>query len=462
MKRPFLRLILVVFSVGVFLFTSEMQLAKTTSTTIVVPDDYPTIHEAIAAAYDNDVIFVKEGTYTENIVVDKAISIIGENPETTAVNGTGATIRITSNAVTIMNFTLQTSWWPVIQMNNANYCDVTKNIIMNSDCAIRLDYSSYNTISLNNIIGNDDTIFLVRSSHNTITLNNLHSNGYGIDLVASNNNTISKNRIIDQRVDGITVASSSHNNTISNNHLENAQFGIYLLDGSSNTVFRNNVTGITDKALSLNSGSRYDIVFGNTVADCHVGVHVFGASNDIVHHNNIINNAVQVYNQVPGTVSWDNGYPSGGNYWSDYSGVDTHSGPFQNETGSDGVGDSPYVIDESARDRYPLMHPHVPFPYDLNDNGFVDISDVLAVCMAFGSSPGHPRWNPRADVTQDGQVRIDDVLLVASNYPVQIQLMSTRISAQSISPAISTTVSQQDVQVVDLELNAVHGDYGIM
>jgi nitrous oxidase accessory protein NosD len=55
--------------------------------------------------------------------------------------------------------------------------------------------------------------------------------------------------------------------------------------------------------------------------------------------------------------TWDNGYPSGGNYWSDYSGVDEYSGPYQNETGSDGIGDTPYIIDEKNCDRYPLITP---------------------------------------------------------------------------------------------------------
>jgi hypothetical protein len=52
---------------------------------------------------------------------------------------------------------------------------------------------------------------------------------------------------------------------------------------------------------------------------------------------------------------WDIGYPSGGNYWSDYTSVDSYSGPYQNETGSDGIGDTPYIIDEDNQDNYPFM-----------------------------------------------------------------------------------------------------------
>jgi hypothetical protein len=55
------------------------------------------------------------------------------------------------------------------------------------------------------------------------------------------------------------------------------------------------------------------------------------------------------------TNTWDDGYPSGGNYWSDYNGIDVKSGSYQNETGSDGVGDTPYIIDANNTDHYPLM-----------------------------------------------------------------------------------------------------------
>ncbi|MBS7635414.1 PKD domain-containing protein, partial [Candidatus Bathyarchaeota archaeon] len=61
-----------------------------------------------------------------------------------------------------------------------------------------------------------------------------------------------------------------------------------------------------------------------------------------------------------GANSWDNGYPSGGNYWSNYVVVDYYSGPYQNETRSDGIGDVSYIIDVNNRDRYPLMKPWGP------------------------------------------------------------------------------------------------------
>jgi hypothetical protein len=70
----------------------------------------------------------------------------------------------------------------------------------------------------------------------------------------------------------------------------------------------------------------------------------------------------QEYPEIPPSINvWDNSYPSGGNYWSNYTGVDLHSGSDQDETGSDGIGDTVHEIDADNRDRYPLMGPFNTF-----------------------------------------------------------------------------------------------------
>jgi len=77
-----------------------------------------------------------------------------------------------------------------------------------------------------------------------------------------------------------------------------------------------------------------------------------------IFHNNFINDAQQVIS-IDSVNVWDDGYPSGGNYWSDYSGIDEKNGPNQDQPGSDGIGDAPYIIEVDNRDRYPLMIPWV-------------------------------------------------------------------------------------------------------
>jgi len=92
------------------------------------------------------------------------------------------------------------------------------------------------------------------------------------------------------------------------------------------------------------------------------GIGLDFSSGNRIFHNNFINNVQQnVYSSTSVNV-WDDGYPSGGNYWSDYTGVDSHRGTFQNETGSDGIGDTPYIIDANNRDCLPLMNSWTPTP----------------------------------------------------------------------------------------------------
>jgi hypothetical protein len=99
-----------------------------------------------------------------------------------------------------------------------------------------------------------------------------------------------------------------------------------------------------------------------------VGIWVWSSteSNNTIYHNSFVNNGKQVSTSgsplpSPAPLNvWNDGYPSGGNYWSDYTGVDVKSGPNQDQPGSDGIGDTPYTIDSNNMDHYPLMSPWTP------------------------------------------------------------------------------------------------------
>jgi parallel beta-helix repeat protein len=106
---------------------------------------------------------------------------------------------------------------------------------------------------------------------------------------------------------------------------------------------------------------------------------VYGSGYNRIYHNNLINNYQHQALDDNYFNYWHNGYPSGGNYWSDYvtvyGGADEFKGENQDILGSDGVGDTPYYFFYSRKDRYPLMKPvvgglvsHPPIYIEGNDD----------------------------------------------------------------------------------------------
>ena len=255
------------------------------------------------------------------------------------------------------------------------------------------------------------------SGRSNVTIKNteIKSFWHGILFDSSSNNTVSGNSITNND-DGIRLSNSSDNTISGNNITANEWDGIRLSNSSDNTISGNNITN-NEHGIWLTVSSNYNSVSGNKITNNWGGIRLYDSSDNKFHHNDFVDNTQQIYNyENASTNVWDDGYPSGGNYWSDYGGSDSYSGPYQNLTGSDGIGDTAHVIDENNQDNYPLMNPYVPLFCDLNDDGKVDISDVLAAAMAFGSHPGHPRWNPAADLNGDSQVRVDDILTIALNF----------------------------------------------
>jgi parallel beta-helix repeat protein len=346
-------------------------------------------------------------------------------------------------------------WWgsPGISLSDCSNTTVTNNIITIGYPCIRVSYSSHNVISHNTIRNSDGGIFLTNSSYNQITENNVtemaedtglqgillmdhsdhniiahnnitKSNWIGIDLSASCYNTIDGNTVADQNDGGIKMSGSSNNdvvrNTVANNRrygvflasssnitiLENLiknteSGGIYFADSLSSDILRNNLTGNGVGIVFLNSnGSR---AYENNISGGFCGIELMSCKDNMIRHNNILDNTYQAYCSVSESA-WDNS--SEGNYWSDYSGVDSDG---------DGIGDSPYVIEIGNLDRYPLMNLYWN-PTDINHDLVVDLKDVFTTGKAYGSEPGMPKWNPHCDINEDGKVDLKDYFTVCKNY----------------------------------------------
>jgi parallel beta-helix repeat protein len=130
-------------------------------------------------------------------------------------------------------------------------------------------------------------------------------------------------------------------------------------------------------------------VVNNTISDNNLannlcGINLVSSSQNLIYQNNFVNNSRQPYSNAS-INAWHGGYPSGGNYWSDYTGLDLHRGLYQNETGSDGIGDTPYFIAVNNQDRYPLMKPYGG-PYDIGITSIIPSKTVVGQGYSLGVS----------------------------------------------------------------------------
>jgi len=148
---------------------------------------------------------------------------------------------------------------------------------------------------------------------------------------------------------------------IANNSISSNDWGGIVLGFSSNVTFTaNKISDNAGSGFLMGASNNVTLTANEITSNGSLGILIYSSGNLSVHHNNFINNSPQAFTVGSPGNSWDDGYPSGGNYWSDYAGVDSFSGPNQDVPGGDGMGDTPYVIDSDNRDRYPLMEPISP------------------------------------------------------------------------------------------------------
>jgi len=214
--------------------------------------------------------------------------------------------------------------------------------------------------------GNETGILL--SGRTNVTIRNMEVRGfdYGILFSGVSNSSIYANTITANGVYNVFIRYGSEHNNISENNIKNCHFGIGLdFSSDCNYIYRNNITGISKYAIFLDSGDN-NTVYENNIAN-NLQPFLIYSENNTLYHNNFVGNIAQGLVHESSTIL-DNGYPSGGNYWSHYIGTDSFRGPYQNETGSDGIGDTEYVIGNSE-DQYPLMK---PYPWSQHDIGVTD------------------------------------------------------------------------------------------
>lgn len=323
--------------IAMLLFSSATALltVKAEDDIIVVPDDYPTISEALTNALDGSTVFVREGTYTEETLsISKTVTLRGEDANATIIHNPSViqpwdmslspfppsraiAIQVNANNVKISGFSITGNAIPIniladgaqIVSNIIDSIEIegNNNIISQNRIKTYVNcHGSYNSFMGNPLIGGGSDGVLIDGDHNVVYNNNLKD--CSIELYGDSN-VIAKN----SGYFSLTLISSS-NNIVYGNRFS----GDLGLSGFNNKFYENEISTIsisTGGSLYANNNSFYE--------------------NNILGHNSFLGRfpALWVQSKEPGLLVWDNGKV--GNYWKSYQGVDGDG---------DGVGDLPYNV----------------------------------------------------------------------------------------------------------------------
>jgi parallel beta-helix repeat protein len=328
---------LFIIPVCLILFVSFMLVSPVfAATTWHVDDsggaDFTTISAAVASSTAGDTIIVKDGTYNENVVVNKTLTVKSENGFATtfvqAASASADVFLVTAAGVTIDGFTVSgaTSMGKAgvhIFGSSVGSCTIKNNLCTGNSYGIAIDPD--------------------HAGGNAVTNNICTANGrYGIELTNTVGNIVADNIVW--------------------NHTQSSGYGIYLADNAdNNTVTDNtcylNIYGLRVKAADLNT------MIKNSVSNNSYGMEIAtGSVGNVFYLNNFVNSTTANFNKGTGAVAgnfwnsqeqieyWFDGASRTnytGNYWGNYAGTDADG---------NGIGDTPYsTFSASEGDNYPLM-----------------------------------------------------------------------------------------------------------
>jgi parallel beta-helix repeat protein len=306
---------------------------------LTVPDDYPTIQAAVSAAGPEDTVYVRKGVYTENIFISKSLTLQGEDRKTTIIDGGGSgnVVHITASQVRVSGFTVRNgengveirSSWPIHHITLKDII-VTLNT---GDGIFSRNSGGYHLIE-DCIISHNGQLGLSAHQFTRSVIRNCEffRNGSGLRTGWSWYLIIEGNKVYHNSGGGINLDSC------------------YYSTVKGNLVYLNMNSGITFYYISSRNTIKENIVFGHGFGiNIHLAWSGFGGHR--VYHNDFFDNQKQLGEICEGSANfqyWDNGYPSGGNYWSDYTGQDADH---------DGIGDTPHGLIGKATDNFPLVKP---------------------------------------------------------------------------------------------------------
>jgi parallel beta-helix repeat protein len=267
-------------------------------------------------------------TLTDNITGTTAYETINVQRDNIILDGAGYTVKHVNRYSGIY-----VGYRNNVTLKNIKIIDCGDGISLNADTWLTIDNCT--------LEGNYRAIF----------------NGY---TDGPKNFTFTNNKIIApmpaRSRDGVNFG-SVNDALISGNTIQHCGYGLVVYGNENVTIKDNLIDDCSWGIWPLSSESNMSI-FDNTFSNNGCGISVGGGTHPTlkIYHNCFINNREHARGEGA-TLFWDNGYPSGGNYWGGFVSPDLYSGEYQNITGGDGIGDNPFIIPLpfNVKDRYPFM-----------------------------------------------------------------------------------------------------------
>ncbi len=388
----------------------KLPLSSYQSSTIIVDcggsGDYTSIQDAINNSTSGNSIVVKSGTYTENILIDKPLSIASDsgNPDTVTIkpiDNQSYTIFVNSDDVVLKGFTVTgADSSKAVFLYESSGCLIENNVVESNKYGIYLNNSDNNEV-INNTLKSNDYIglCLFESDDNIISQTSSTNDLISLDLVRSCNNNIHDNIITDNEVYGIYLHEKSNNNSFSNNsitctspnEMQSTSVGslsmnspskeihnefeliteeIYPNENDNTSLIYNSNTLINTKAATtsglgffLYQNNTGNIIEGNFIETSYKGIVIYNGSSGNTIYNNYLNNTVNLYQYSNETNIWNiektagknivGGPYLGGNCWTNPLGTgfsQTHL-----DMDEDGICDEKHTINEYNVDYLPLF-----------------------------------------------------------------------------------------------------------
>ena len=361
-----------------------------------------TITQAITNANNGDTIFIYNGSYDEQVTINKRVTIIGQKNSTDPTDYINDTVSInTDPGAGNACFDIQSHWVNIsniafycqrasspcilaeshnhvnisdclfthllqgttgcgIKLDATGYVDIYNNIFYGSGCGIwfeNMGFSHHCTIRNNSITTYhhaDDNACGIKinedNSYNTIDKNMIYNNSFAGVHIYGTWNTVTDNTIYGNGRNtmtdsgGVVLESLSHNNTIGTTSIQSQYSNIFNYNNRAVVIEKDSKDNNVSMNLFNNSNVSVAVV-------ATVGVMSGGGEPNHVFRNDFMNANVR-HLEVDPTASpsiyWNLTYPGFplshaiGNYFDDYAGEDEYHGVDQDITGSDGVGDTPY------------------------------------------------------------------------------------------------------------------------